>query len=186
MVEFTLHTVETAPETSKPRLEMAQKSMGFVPALWAVQAEAPAALEGYQTLSAIFDKTSLDPTERQVVLMTANYDHNCTFCMAAHSWLSQMQGVPDDVIKALRENSKLPNAKLEALRKFVRSVITGRGVVSEGETDEFLSAGYTNQHILEIILGVSLKVMSNYTNHFAKTPVNEALQSFAWAKPTVA
>lgn len=182
MSNFTFHTVETAPEQSKPRLEIAVKSMGFIPALWAAQAEAPAALEAYQTLSGIFDKTSLDATERQVVLMTANYEHDCTFCMATHSWLAKMQAVPNDVIEALRNNTKLPTEKLEALRSFTRAVISGRGIVDDQTTQEFISAGYGNREILEVILGVSLKVMSNYTNHFANTPVNKELQSFAWSK----
>ncbi len=184
MVDFTFHTAETAPEAAKGRLEIAQKSMGFVPALWAAQAEAPALLEGYQTLSAIFDKSSFDATERQVVMMTANFDHSCTFCMATHSWLSKIQGVSADVIEALRNDAPFANSKHEALRQFTRAVLKGRGQVSDSETNDFLSAGYTNQQILEVILGISLKVMSNYTNRFAKTPLNDALKSFEWVKPS--
>lgn len=183
MVEFTFHTAESAPEGSRARLEKAQNDLGFIPGLWAVQAEAPASLEGYQTLACIFDQTSLSPTERQVVMMAANFEHECTFCMAAHSWISKAQGVPDDVVASLRDDTPLPETKQEALRVFTRKVIAGRGWVSEADTQAFLDAGYTRQQILEVILGVSLKVISNYTNHFARTPVNEAFSAYAWTKP---
>jgi len=33
-----------------------------------------------------------------------------------------------------------------------------------------------------VILGLSQKVMSNYTNHLAETPVDEAFKGFAWEK----
>jgi hypothetical protein len=48
---------------------------------------------------------------------------------------------------------------------------------------EFLDAGYTQQQILEVILGLAHKVISNYTNHVAKTPVDAVFKKFAWKKP---
>ncbi|MEE2877621.1 MAG: carboxymuconolactone decarboxylase family protein [Pseudomonadota bacterium] len=182
MVEFTLHTPATAPEGSRERLENAEKSMGFVPALWAAQAEAPALLEGYQTLANIFDKTSLDKTERQIVLMTSNYENECHFCMAAHTAISKSQGIDDAVIDALRNNTPLPNEKYEALRTFTRKVVQERGWVEPAEVDVLINAGYTRQTALEVVLGVGLKVLSNYTNHIVDTPVNEQFQPFAWSK----
>lgn len=183
MVDFTLHTPETAPDGAAERLTAAEKKLGFVPSLWAIQAEAPALLEGYQTLAGIFDKTSFTATERQTVMFTANFLNECTFCMAAHTGTAKSQGVPDDVIEALRNDTPLPDAKLEALRSFTRAVVTKRGWVENAEVEAFLAAGYGRQQVLEVILGVGLKVLSNYTNHIADTPLNEPFQKFAWTKP---
>ena len=44
----------------------------------------------------------------------------------------------------------------------------------------FLDAGFTKRNILEVILGYSQKIMSNYTNHIADTPVDKPFQKFAW------
>lgn len=49
----------------------------------------------------------------------------------------------------------------------------------------YLDAGYTRQQILEVIVGMSYKVISNYTNHIADTPVDTAFKKFAWEKPAV-
>jgi uncharacterized peroxidase-related enzyme len=183
MADFPLHTPETAPEGAAERLAAAKKTLGFVPNLWAIQAEAPALLEGYQTLAGIFDRTSFDATERQTVMMTVNFENECHFCMAAHTGIAKSQGVPDAVIEALRDDTPLPEPKLEALRAFTRALVAKRGWVEESDVQAFLDAGYSQRQVLEVILGVGLKVLSNYTNHVAETPVNEAFRKFAWTKP---
>ncbi len=181
MTDFTVHTKETAPEGSRGLLQGARDAYGFTPNLLAVQSESPALLEGYMTLAGIFDKTNLSETERQIILMTNNRLNGCTYCMAAHTSLSQMAKVPDDVIEALRNGTSIADAKLEALRVFAARVNETRGWVEQSDLDALFAAGYTKQTVLEVILGTSLKVMSNYTNHVAQTPVDAAFKANAWA-----
>ena len=181
MTNFTVHTKESAPEGSKAFLQAAHDAYGFTPNLLAVQSESPALLEGYTTLAGIFDKTDLSETERQIILMTNNRLNGCTYCMAAHTSLSQMAKVPNDVIEALRNGTPIADARLEALRVFAAQVNEKRGWVDQSDLDAFIAAGYTQQTVLEVILGTSLKVMSNYTNHFAQTPVDAVFQANAWS-----
>ncbi len=180
MTDFTTHTIDSAPDASKPILEGVQKGLGFVPNLLATMAEAPALLEGYTTLAGIFDKSDLSETERQIILMTNNRLNGCEYCMAAHTTLSQMAKVPDDVIHALRDNTPLADPKLEALRTFAAVINETRGWPSNDAVSAFLAAGYTQQTVLEVILGTSLKVMSNYTNHIAETAVDDVFAKNAW------
>lgn len=182
MTEFTIHTVETAPDAAKPLLEKSQANAGFIPNLHAVMAESPEHLEAYQTLSALFSRTSLSKTEQNIVWLSINAEHNCHYCVPAHTAIAQMQKVPQDIIDALRAERPLPDAKLEALRQFTLKTVRQRGVVSDADTEAFLAAGYTRRNILDVVLGVSHKVMSNYINHFADTPVDEAFKPFAWTK----
>ncbi|MEM9530572.1 MAG: carboxymuconolactone decarboxylase family protein [Pseudomonadota bacterium] len=181
MTDFTFHTEDTAPAASKPLVATASKAFGFFPNLLAGMAEAPALLEGYMTLSGIFNKTDLTETERQIILMTNNRLNGCTYCMAAHTTISQGAKVPGDVIKALRSGGPIADAKLEALRQFTIAVNEKRGWVDQDDLDAFLAAGYTKQTVLEVVLGTSLKVMSNYTNHIADTPVDSVFQANAWS-----
>ncbi|MEM7456102.1 MAG: carboxymuconolactone decarboxylase family protein [Planctomycetota bacterium] len=176
---FTLHTLETAGE-SKPLLEKGLKAMGFVPNLYAMMAESPALLEAYQSLSAAFGKTGFSATEQQIVLMTNNRLNGCDYCMAAHTTISRMSKVPEDVIEALRSGSPIGDSKLEALRVFVEKVNRNRGWLEDGDMEEFLAAGYTRKHVLEVILGTSLKVLSNYTNHVTGTPLDDAFSDAEW------
>ena len=83
---------------------------------------------------------------------------------------------------ALRDETPLPNDRLESLRTFTLQVVRQRGNVTDDQVAAFLDAGYTKRQILEVILGVAQKVMSNYTNHLAKTPVDKPMQAFAWER----
>ncbi len=180
MTNFVLHTEATAPEASKPVIKRMMEDFGFLPNLTAIFAESPAMAEAYWALSDIFDKTDLTATEREVVLMTNNRLNRCTYCMAAHTTDAQMHKVPADVIEALRNGTPIADAKLEALRVFTIKVYETRGFVSDAEIEPFLAAGYTKANVLDVILGTGLKVLSNYTNHVADTPLDAVFQRNAW------
>lgn len=185
MTQFTIHTAETAPD-ARELIEGAQSAFGFLPNLLGIMAEAPALLEGYMTLAGIFDKTELSATERQIVLMVNNRLNGCTYCMSAHTGISKAQGVPDEVIESLREGTSIADPKLEALRVFAVRVNETRGWPEQGDIDALLAAGYTKQTVLEVILGTSLKVMSNYTNHIASTPLDSAFAAVEWTPAELA
>ncbi|WP_424934510.1 carboxymuconolactone decarboxylase family protein [Amaricoccus macauensis] len=180
MADFKLHDTESAPEASEAQLKDSVDSFGFVPSLHAVMAESPELLAGYKALHAGFLATSFDADEKTVVWQSINVEHECHYCVPAHTGIAKSMGVSDDVIDALRNKTPLPNEKLEALRDFTLKIVRDRGVVSDADLDAFLAAGFTKQNVLEIILGVAQKVMSNYTNHIADTPVDKPFQKFIW------
>jgi len=171
---------DNAPEQARPLLEKAKAKYGFVPNLLGVMAHAPATLEAYMTLSGLFDKTSLSPTERQVVLLAISAENKCTYCVAAHTVIAKMQKVETDVVEAIRNGQPIPDDKLEALRRFAVEVATTRGWPSDEARQAFHDAGYTDAQRLEVNLAVGMKTLSNYTNHTADTPLDEAFADAAW------
>lgn len=185
MTEFTRHTVETAPAAALPVLKGAQSGLGFVPNLYATMAEAPSLLNAYSQLGDLLNKSSSSPTELQVVLMTNNRLNGCDYCMAAHTTISQGSGVPTDVIESLRSGTVIADTKLEALRTFAQVVNETRGWPTQADLDAFFAAGYGQQQVLEVVLGTAFKVLSNYTNHVASTPLDAAFQPNAWSPEDV-
>lgn len=181
MVDFPNHTPESAPEPANQKLAEVKKGLGFVPNLYAKLAEAPAALEGYTTLSGIYDKTSFSNAERQVILLAASVENGCEFCVAAHSMTAKrMAKVPEDVVEAIRESQTLPDARLNALVQFTRQMVVNRGWMEEQQVQAFLDAGFTGQNALEVVLAVAMKTLSNYANHLTGTKTNEQFASEAW------
>ncbi len=180
MTDFTLHTPETAPAESKPLLENSQKSFGMIPNLHAVMADSPQHLEAYQRLHALFQETSLSVVERNVVWLAINVEHECHYCVPAHTGIAKSQGVDDAVIEPLRNATPLADARLEALRQFTLKVVRQRGVVDDADVQAFLDAGFTKRNVLDIILGLAQKVMSNYVNPLADTPLDEPFKKFDW------
>jgi alkylhydroperoxidase family enzyme len=92
--------------------------------------------------------------------------------MVGHTTLAKMQKMDPAVISALRNGTAIPDFTLEALHRFATLVVKNRGWVSDGDTDAFIAAGYTRRNVLEVILGVATKVMSNYTNHIVHTQLD--------------
>lgn len=183
MTEFRVHTAETAPEGAGSALETAKSAFGFVPNLIGVLAEAPAAAEAYLALGGLFGRTSLTPEEQQVVLLASSFTNRCTYCMGAHSVVAEGQGVAPSTVAALREGRSLTDPRLEALRRFTSAVVERRGWVGDAELDDFMAAGFGRRQALEVILGVAMKTLSNYANHLADTPLDDAFRGHEWQPP---
>jgi alkylhydroperoxidase family enzyme len=179
--QFIFHDLETAPEASKPIFEdLISKSgrNGF----YSVLAESPETLKAYTILHNLFSRSSFTDEEKTVIWQTINVEHECIFCVPAHTAMAKFMSIDDNVSNALRDETPLPTEKLEALRTFTLEVLRTRGYASEEAVSSFLYQGYTHQNILEVVLGLSQKIISNYVNHLAEIPAEKKFEQFAWVK----
>jgi uncharacterized peroxidase-related enzyme len=180
MKPFKIHTVQDTAEPMASILRDTQKALGFVPNLFGVLAESPAALAAFATLNAQFTKSSFNPTERELIALTVSTENQCGYCVAGHSAFAAMQGVDEGTVRALRDGKPILDRRLETLRRFTQALVRQRGMVSETEVERFLDAGYTQRQLLEVILGICVKVMSNLTNNAVGIPLDEAFAPYAW------
>lgn len=178
-MEFNVWDIDLAPEGSRSALEAARKKFGFVPNLLGVLAEAPSALEAYLSVSGAFEKSSLTRAEQQVVLLATSVENRCRYCVAAHTMVARMVGASEEVIRSLREGQEIADPKLRALRRFTRRVVATNGWVTDEDLKQFVEAGYTKAQLLEVLVGVTQKTLSNYTNHIAHTPLDAAFAASA-------
>jgi uncharacterized peroxidase-related enzyme len=169
--DFKLHTIETAPEAACRDLADVKQKFGRVPNFFAVTAESPAAVNAYVSLSNIFRTTSLTPAEQQIVILTASVENKCGYCVAAHSKGAKMAGVPEDAINAIRNRIPLKDPKTEALRRLVSQTVDKRGWLSDADVRAFLDQGYSKSQLLDVMVGVSMKTLSNYINHLTDPPI---------------
>ncbi|MDZ7790651.1 MAG: carboxymuconolactone decarboxylase family protein [Xanthomonadales bacterium] len=172
-MSYTVHDKSSAPAEARALLEKAESAYGFVPNLLGIMAESPAMLEAYMTMNQIFEKTDFSASEQQVVLLAVSEDNECGYCKAAHTAIAAMQGVPEDVARAAADGSEIGDSRLEALRRFTGKVVSSRGNPSDADVSAFLDAGYERRHVLDVLVGVGMKTLSNYTNHIAETPLDE-------------
>ncbi len=182
MTPFPSHDLDTAPEASKPLLEKSQAAFGRLPGLHRVMAESPQVLEGYQVLHHLAQQTAFDAEELTVVWQAVNVEHECHYCVPAHTGIAKMMKVADAVTDALRDETPLPTERLEALRRFTLRTLRGRGTVDEAHVEEFFDAGFDHRAVLEVVLILAQKTMSNYINHFADTPLDDFAKPFAWTR----
>ena len=184
MINFPIHDIQSAPEKSKPLLEESVQAFKMIPNLHGALAESPELLDAYKKIHSLFMASSFNKEELTVVWQTINIEHQCHYCVPAHTAVAHSMQVDPALSETLRNGEKMPTEKLQALQDLTLSIVRKRGNVSEEELTAFYNAGYNQQNVLEIILGVSQKVISNYTNHIVKTPIDKPFQQFAWEKPT--
>lgn len=180
MSSFTIHTIESAPAAARETLEAAKKKFGFLPNLLGELAAAPVALKAYVQLNQLVSESSLSPVAQQVLLVSVSMVNNCHYCVAAHTAGLKMAGLADDEIDALRAGRPLADATLDALRVFAMTAVEQRGVIAPSDLQRFVDAGYAPEQAFEVLVGVAMKTLSNYTNHIAATPLDAPLKAFAW------
>lgn len=186
MASFPSHTLDTAPEGSKATLAAVTKAWGFLPKLHGKLAESPLALEAYDALfGLVARKATLSPVETQVAYQAINVFHGCEYCTAGHTWLSRQAGMDEAAIAALRGETPILDARLQALRLFAEAVVRERGFVGAEAVDAFLAAGFTRAQVLEVVAIAATKTISNYANHITGTETEGFMAdpALGWTSP---
>lgn len=179
MSRLPVLSLENAPAASRGFIDRSIGNNGFLPNLVGVLANAPTALETYLTVAEINSRSSLTLAEREVVQIIAASIHGCEFCVAGHTAIAlKKAGFDKTSVIALQNRARTGDARLDAVADFTRAVIVSRGAVADGELQQFLAAGFTEAQGLEVILGVSLASLCNFTNNFARNDINPQLQAF--------
>jgi uncharacterized peroxidase-related enzyme len=179
----TLHllTLENSPEGSRAILESTMAQLGTVPNLYAEMAHSPGLLNTYRSgYDAFRSGSGFDKTEQEVVLLAISRFHECTYCVAVHSVVADRNKVPTEITDSIRMGKAIADTKLQALNSFTTTMLLTRGRPSVQDLQQFVSAGYSEKYVLEIILAI-VKTISNYTNHVFNTPLDAGFLHRAWA-----
>jgi uncharacterized peroxidase-related enzyme len=184
-LKLTVKTIEDAVPKARAGLQQAQEKMGFIPNMYARMANSPGLFDTYQQGYAVFRAESgFTPAEQEVVFLTISRVNGCEYCMAAHSFVAdKMSNVPGIVTDAIRNDIEIPDERLSALGKFTQVMVERHGLPETSDVEAFLAVGYTERQILEIILAISVKTLSNYANHLFHTPVDAMFASRTWEEP---
>lgn len=178
---FPDHTPESAPPAARPAMTAtAKKFGGHVPAAVARLATSPELLNGFLKLNAIFESTTLPALDREVLIMTVAARNGCHLCVAMHTASLHALSASPELVTALRTQSTLPSARLEALRGFVHAVLDTTGDVPPAALDAFTSAGYTPRNALEVVLGIGTYTLSTFANRLTGAPLDDVFADHAW------
>lgn len=175
-------TLDSAAPKAREVLDNAQKQVGFIPNMYAYMANFPGLLETYLFGYDRFRKASgFTPVEQEVIFLTISRENGCHYCVAAHSMIADnFSHVPVDVTNAIRDDREIPDARLKALNTFTRSLVASRGQPQRQYLEAFVASGFSEHHVLEILLAISVKTISNYANHLFDTPVDDMFKGREW------
>ncbi|MDX1605882.1 MAG: carboxymuconolactone decarboxylase family protein [Candidatus Competibacterales bacterium] len=181
-IELPARDKDSVDARGREVLDKAEAQVGFIPNMYACMVNSPGLLDtyldGYQRFR---EESGFDPVEQEVVFLTISRENGCHYCMAAHSTIAdKMSKVPTEVTDAIRDGREIPDPKLAALSRFTRTLVASRGLPKREDVDAFLDAGYRERAILEIVLAIAVKTLSNYANHLFHTPVDEMFAERRW------
>lgn len=170
MQTVTIPTVTTVSDHNKNLFGALQKSLGFVPNLYAYFANSETALGDYLALQN--RKSTLRNKEREVINLVTSQINGCRYCQSAHTVIGKMNGFTEEQILELRTGHASFDAKLDALAKFTASVVKNRGRATQEIKDQFFAAGYTEAHLVDAVIIIGDKIISNYIHNLTEFTID--------------
>jgi len=172
--------LSSASEVQASILNKAKKQVGFIPNMYSNMVNLPAYLDSYLHGYGLFrEQSDLSLAEQEIVFLAISKANDCHYCMAAHSTLAaNYSGVAEEVLTAIRNGEVINDNKLAALYAMAVEINNSRGRPADNIVKTFLQEGYSEPHLLAIILAVSVKVLSNYSNHLFDTEVDKTFLAY--------
>jgi alkylhydroperoxidase family enzyme len=181
---FESLTLATVNPAARALLQASASQFGFVPSPVAKAAHAPLLLKHMLAGFAAFEKSSLSATEREVVAFSVAFEIECSYCMAMHSALmADAPDAPRGFVESLRSGSSLRDARLEALHQFVRELVRNRGRASAEGWRAMDAAGFSEEQVLEAVLGIGVYLLSTLSNVVTRAELDPPFEPFRWHKP---
>ena len=169
-VTFTVPSRDEVSDGNKAIFDHMQKAFGKVPNLYATFAYNDTALADYLALQN--RKSTLSAKEREIINLVVSQINDCKYCVPAHTAISKMHGFTDDEILQIRRAQINFNEKYAALATFVKETAVNKGRPSENTLDAFFEAGYNKANLVDVMIVIGDKIMSNYLHNIIQIPVD--------------
>jgi uncharacterized peroxidase-related enzyme len=172
MSRISIPTADQTLEASKPLLAAVHKQLGVTPNLMKVVGHSPSSLEGYLALSGATGKGKLSVQLRERIALAVAEFNGCDYCLSVHDYLGRNLAKISDAELSAARDGKSEDARTEAALHFALQVLQNRGNVSDAALAAVRLAGFDEASVLEIVINVSLNVLTNYVNNVAHTDID--------------
>lgn len=180
MTRFPVHTLQSAPERSKPALGQLQAAFGMIPNIAGAIATSPVLINSLVGLFGHVHGGSFTEAQVQTVLLTDAVTNASSWAVAFHTALALKEGIDPADVEAIRQGRLPKDSKLAALSALAKTMIEKRGHLSDKEVDQFLAAGFGKDHALEVVAIVAASAITNYTGSITQPPLEAPFQAHAW------
>jgi len=180
MTKFPVHTIESAPERSKPALKQLQSAFGMIPNIAGAMATSPVLINCLVGIFGNVHGGSFTEAQVQTVLLTDAVTNASPWAVAFHTALALKEGIDPADVQAIREGRLPKDSKLAALSAVAKTMIEKRGRLDDQDVNRFIAAGFGKDHALEVIAIVAASTITNYTGSITKPPLEAPFQAHAW------
>ncbi|MFM0521577.1 MULTISPECIES: carboxymuconolactone decarboxylase family protein [Caballeronia] len=183
MLNYPVHTIESAPAQSRPVLQQLQQAFGLIPNVAGTMAASPVLIDAFIGVFQRVHASSLTEPQIQTVLLTNAVANASEWPVAFHTALALKEGVHREDVEAIRQGVLPGDAELAALSALARALIGKRGRLDESDQRRFLEAGFDTAQILEVIAVVAASTITNYTSSVTRPPLETQFEAFVWHAP---
>ena len=170
MTTLTIPTRDTVSPANRALFDNLEKGLGMVPNLYAMLAHSETALGNYLAFQNA--KSSINGKAREVVNLVVSQVNGCEYCLAAHTAIGGMVGfTPEQIVETRRGRASF-DPKLDALARLVLNISIERGHADPAMVSAFLAAGWTQGNLVDVIVVIGDKTVTNYLHGATKVPVD--------------
>ena len=180
MTRFSIHTIQSAPDRSKPALQQLQQAFGMIPNIAGVMSNSPVLINSLVGLFGNVHGGGFTEAQVQILLLTNAVTNECAWAVAFHSALGRKAGLSSADVQAIREHQLPKDGKNAALSLLARTLIQKRGRLDDQDIDQFVAAGFAQELALEAVAAVAASTITNYTGSVTRIPLEESFQAYAW------
>lgn len=170
MTTINVPTREEVSADNQAIFDQLKKGLGMVPNLYATFAHSQTALANYMAFQNA--KSSVSGKTREVINLVVSQVNECQYCLAAHTMLGKMNGFTDAQIMEIRHGHASFDAKLDALARLTKGITQSRGHVDQALVQAFFAAGWTKESLVDAIVVIGDKTVSNYLHSTTQIPVD--------------
>ena len=170
MTTINVPTREEVSPVNQVMFDNLKKGFGMVPNLYATLAHSENALSTYMAFQGA--KSSITGKAREVVNLVVSQMNECEYCLAAHTMVGKMSGFTDEQVLEIRRGHASFDAKLDALARLTKGITQSRGHVDQALVEAFFAAGWTKENLVDAIVVIGDKTVTNYLHATTKIPVD--------------
>lgn len=170
MTTINVPTREEVSPANQAHFDNLKKALGMVPNLYATMAHSENALTTYLNLQNA--KSSITGKAREVVNLVVSQVNECEYCLAAHTVIGGMVGFTPAQILEVRSGKASFDKKLDALAQLTKSIAVNRGKANPLLVEAFFAAGWTKENLVDTIVTIGDKTVTNYLHSTTKVPVD--------------
>ena len=160
MTRFSVNTIDTAPDRSKPALEQLQATFGMIPNILGSMSTSPVLINSLVGLFQNVHGGSFSEAQIQTLLLTNAVTNECSWAVAFHTALGLQAELDPSDVQAIRERRLPENEKLAALSGLAKALIQKRGHLDDAQIEAFINAGLLLHEIVRHPKRVFIKFMA--------------------------
>jgi uncharacterized peroxidase-related enzyme len=170
MTTINVPTRDEVSPANQAIFDNLERGLGVVPNLYATLAHSEHALASYLAFQNA--KSSIGGKAREVVNLVVSEVNQCEYCLAAHTMIGKQNGFTDAQILEIRGGHASFDPKLDALARLVRNIAINRGHADAALVDAFFAAGWTKENLVDAIVAIGDKTVTNYLHATTHVPVD--------------